>query len=115
MGGKKDVIGYLEKARQPYNQLKLLETSIVIYRLVRAPERLVFKIDTGNMPISKAMKFTEEMKQKLQRKVSYDPSTGNMTNSPNVLSMLENFFLPTSSDRKRIKYRICWWKPIRLC
>lgn len=97
-GGKKDIIGYLENARQPYNQLKLLETSIVIYRLVRAPERLVFKIDTGNMPLTKAMKFTEQMKQKLQKKVSYDPSTGKMTNSPNVLSMLENFFIPTSSD-----------------
>ena len=96
MGGKKDIIGYLEKARQPYNQLKLLETSVIIYRLIRAPERLVFKIDTGNMPISKALKFTEEMKRKLQKKISYDPSTGKMTNTPDVLSMLENFFIPTS-------------------
>ena len=92
--GKKDVIGYLEKAKQPYNQLRLIETSIVIYRLVRAPERLVFKIDTGNMPLDRAMKFVNQVKQSLQQKVFYDPQSGNLSNQPNVLSILENFFLP---------------------
>ena len=99
-GGKKEIFGYLEKAKQPYNQLKLLETSVVIYRLVRAPERLVFRIDVGNMPRDKAMKYVEKVKQNLQKKVSYDPTTGKTNNEPNVLSMLENFFLPqTSSGR----------------
>lgn len=99
IGGKRDVIGYLEKARQPYNQLKLLETSVVIYRLVRAPERLVFKIDTGSMPLSKAMKFVEQVKQKLQKKVSYDPSTGKMNNAPNVLCIRKNTEIPLLDGR----------------
>lgn len=93
-GGRKDVLGFLEKVKQPYNQVKLLETSVVIYRLVRAPERLVFRIDVGNMPRDKAMKFVEKVKTKMQKRVTYDPSTGTMSNEPNVLSMLENFFLP---------------------
>lgn len=96
-GGKKDIIGYLEKAKQPYNQLKLLETSVVIYRLIRAPERLVFRIDVGNMPRDKAMKYVEKVKHQMQKKVSYDPSTGKTSNDPNILSMLENFFLPQTS------------------
>jgi len=97
-GGKKDVLGYLEKVKQPYNQVKLLETSVVIYRIVRAPERLIFTIDVGNMPRDKAMKFVEKVKEKMQKKVSYDPSTGKTNNEPNVMSMLENFFLRQSSD-----------------
>jgi uncharacterized protein YwbE len=87
-------LGYLDKAKQPFNQLKLLETSVIIYRLVRAPERLVFKIDTGSMPRDKAMKFVEKIKQKLSQKVSYDTSTGELDNQPDVISMLDNYFLP---------------------
>jgi hypothetical protein len=96
--GKKDVFGYLEKVKQPYNQLKLIETSIVIYRIIRAPERLVFKIDTGNMPVDRAMKFVEQMKKSLQQKIFYDPQNGNLSNQPNVLSILDNFFLPQCID-----------------
>lgn len=93
-----NLMGYLEKAKVPYNQLKLLETSVIIYRMVRSPERLVFKIDTGNMPRDKAMKFVEKIKQRFIKKQSYNPTTGTMTNEPEVLSILENFFMPTSSE-----------------
>ena len=95
---KSEILGYLEKAKQPYNQLKLLETSVIIYRLVRSPERLVFRIDTGNMPKDKAMRFVEKIKQKFTKKVTYDSTTGQMSNSPEVFSVLENFFLPQSAD-----------------
>ncbi len=95
---RKDIIGYLDKTRVPYNQLKLLETSVVIYRIVRAPERFVFKIDTGNMPIDKAMKYTEKVKRKLSRTQTYNTSTGRLTNDPNIFSMIEDFYLPVSSD-----------------
>lgn len=97
---RKDVIGYLDKVKQPFNQLKLLETSVIIYRIVRAPERFVFNIDVGQMPRDKAMKFVEKVKQSMQKKVAYDPRTGAITNEPEVISMLENFFLPKSSDGK---------------
>jgi hypothetical protein len=95
---KTEVYGYLEKAKVPYNQLKLLETSVIIYRIVRAPERLVFKIDTGQMPKDKAMKFVEKIKQRFIKKQAYDPTTGRLTQEPEVLSILENFWLPTSSE-----------------
>jgi hypothetical protein len=93
-----DILGYLEKARVPYNQLKLLETSVVIYRLIRAPERLVFRIDTGNMPKDKALKYVEKVKQKLSKKQTYNPQTGQLTNEPEIFSMLENYYLPQSAD-----------------
>ena len=95
---KREFLGYLEKAKQPYNNLRLLETSVVIYRLIRAPERFVFSIDTGNMPKDKAMKYVEKMKQKFQKKQTYDAGTGKLTNEPEVFSILENFFLPQSAD-----------------
>ena len=95
---KKDVRGYLHKCRQPFNQLRLLETSVVIYRLIRSPERLVFKIDTGNMPKDKAMKYVEKIKNKFTKKQIYDQDTGNLTNSTDVTSILENFFLAQSAD-----------------
>jgi hypothetical protein len=95
---KEEIFGYLEKVKQPFNQLKLLETSVVIYRLVKSPERLVFKIDTGAMPKDKAMAFVEKVKQKFSQKVSYDQNKGTLVNDPNIISMLDNYFLPQSAD-----------------
>lgn len=92
---QRETFGYLEKARIPFNQLKLLETSVIIYRIIRSPERLVFKIDTGNMPRDKAMKYVEKVKNKFIKKQTYDPSTGELTHSPSIMSMLDNFFIPT--------------------
>lgn len=97
---KNDVLGYLEKVKVPYNQLKLLETSVVIYRLIRAPERFVFKIDVGGMPKDKAMKYVEKIKQQFVKKQSYDPQTGRLLNEPNVFSILENFFIAQGGDSK---------------
>lgn len=91
---KYEVMGYLEKAKVPYNQLKLLETSVIIYRIVRAPERFVFRIDTGSMPIKKAMAFVEKIKNKMTKKQTYDSSTGRLSQEPSVLSILDNFYLP---------------------
>ena len=97
-GSKKNVIGYLEKAKQPFNSLKLIETSIIIYRIVRSPERLVFSIDTGAMPMDKSLKFVDKIKKKMTQKVEFDAKTGTLNNNPNITSLIENFFLPQSSD-----------------
>jgi len=94
-----DVLGFLEKAKVPYNQLKLLETSVIIYRIVRSPERLVFKIDTGNMPRDKAMKFVEKIKTKFIKKQSYDPTTGNLTQEPEVLCIRHDTEIPLLDGR----------------
>lgn len=93
-----EVRGYLEKARVPYNQLKLLETSAIIARVVRAPERYVFRIDTGNMPRDKALKYVEKIKNKMQKKQTYDPKSGTLTHEPEILAILENFYLPQSAE-----------------
>ncbi len=96
---KNNIIGFLEKAKIPYNILKLLETSLVIYRIVRAPERLVFKIDVGNMPRDKGMKFVERVKEKMSRRESFDPNTGTLVNTTDVLSILDNYFIPQGENR----------------
>jgi len=93
-----EILGYLEKAKIPYNQLKLLETSVIIYRIVRAPERLVFRVDTGNMPMDKAMKFVEKVKDKMTRKITYDSATGQLSQQPDVMSIQDNYYLPQSAD-----------------
>jgi hypothetical protein len=93
-----NIFGYLEKARVPFNQLKLLETSVIIYRIVRSPERFVFRIDTGNMPRDKALKYVEKIKQKMSKKQTYDPRSGTLTNEPEIMSILENFYLPQSAE-----------------
>lgn len=95
---RNDIKGYLEKAKVPYNQLKLLETSVIIYRIVRAPERFVFRIDTGNMPKDKSMKFVNKIKTKLTKRQTYDVSTGRLSQDTNVMGIVENFFLPQSAD-----------------
>jgi len=93
-----EIFGYLEKSRIPYNQLKLLETSVIIYRIVRAPERLVFRIDTGNMPRDKALKYVEKIKTRMTKKQTYDPATGSLSQEPEVLSILENYYMPQSAE-----------------
>ena len=82
--------GYLEMCKIPYNQLKLLETSMIIYRIVRAPERFVYKIDTGAMPKEKAMKFVEKVKNKMNKKETFDAETGTLQNNSDVLCIRKN-------------------------
>jgi hypothetical protein len=96
---KQVLLGYLEKSRIPYNILKLLETSLVIYRIVRAPERLVFKIDVGNMPRDKGMKFVQKVKEQMNKKTMFDPNTGTLVNTNEVLSILDNYFIPQGENR----------------
>lgn len=97
-GSRYEIVGYLDKAMVPFNQLKLLETAVIIARIVRAPERFVFKIDTGSMPKEKALKYVEMIKKKMQKKQTYDPKTGLLTNESDIMGILENFFIPQSAD-----------------
>ena len=96
---RKHILGYLEKAKVPYNQLKLLETSVIIYRIVRSPERLVFKIDTGNMPKDKAFKFVEKIKTRFTKKQSYNPASGTLTQEPEILCIRKNTEIPLLDGR----------------
>jgi hypothetical protein len=87
-----DVRGYLEESVRTYNQLKNLEDSLIIYRLVRAPERRVWNIEVGRMPTQKADQFIRRMIQKYKKQLTYNPTTGNIDSSRNIQSLSEDYW-----------------------
>lgn len=89
----KNLISYLHKAQKPANQLKMLEDSLVIYRITRAPERRVFYIDVGNMANKKASQHVNNIMQGMKNRVVYDSATGKVKNAHNNLSMTEDYWL----------------------
>jgi hypothetical protein len=86
------VIPFLENARRPYRQLSLIEDSIVIYRLVRAPERLVFNVDVGNMAPPKAEAYLRKLIQQYWSKKTFDLDQGDVVKKFNPQSMLDAFW-----------------------
>lgn len=93
-GSKKRVISYLHKALKVINQLRMMEDSLVIYRLARAPERRIFYIDTGNLPKGKAEEYVRNIMSKYRNKIVYDAETGAIKDDRKHMSMLEDFWLP---------------------
>ena len=91
---KQVVIGYLYKSIKPYNQLRMIEDSLVIYRLARAPERRIFYIDVGNLPKLKAEQYLRSVMDKYKQKVVYNAQTGEVEDQKKQMSMLEDFWLP---------------------
>jgi Bacteriophage T4-like portal protein (Gp20) len=83
---------YLEVARRAYKQLSLIEDSIVVYRLVRAPERLAFYVDVGNMPAAKAEAYLKRLMQNYWSKRTYDSSQGGNVNVYDPQSMLDSYW-----------------------
>jgi hypothetical protein len=89
---------FIENARRAYKQLSLLEDAIVIYRMVRAPERLKFKIDVGNMPPAKAEAYLKQLMQSYWAKKTYDSSsTQGAGNVYDPQSMLDSFWFAKRS------------------
>ncbi len=80
---KQIIIGYLYKSIKPYNQLRMIEDSLVIYRLARAPERRIFYIDVGNLPKLKAEQYLRSVMDKYKQKVIYNASTGEVEDQKN--------------------------------
>lgn len=95
-----DTRGYLEAAIRSYNQLKSLEDCIIVYRLVRAPERKVWNIDVGRMPKGKAREFINQMVQRYKKKAIYDPTTGKINTSQNTKSVMEDYWFAKTEDGK---------------
>ena len=88
------VYGHLQKAIKPTNQLRMIEDSVVIYRISRAPERRIFYIDVGNLPKPKAEAYLKDVMTRYRNKLVYDASTGEVKDDRNQMSMLEDFWLP---------------------
>ena len=89
------VMGHLHKAIKPVNQLRMIEDAVVIYRIARAPERRIFKIDVGNLPKLKAEQYLRDVMARYRNKLVYDASTGEIRDDRNYMSMLEDFWLPS--------------------
>ena len=92
---KNIVLSYLHKAIKPVNQLRMIEDATVIYRIARAPERRIFKIDVGNLPKVKAEQYLRDVMARYRNKLVYDASTGEIRDDRNYMSMLEDFWLPS--------------------
>jgi hypothetical protein len=88
------VLSYLHKAIKALNQLRMIEDSLVIYRLSRAPERRIFYIDVGNLPKVKAEQYLREVMGRYRNKLVYDANTGEIKDDKKHMSMLEDFWLP---------------------
>jgi Bacteriophage T4-like portal protein (Gp20) len=91
---KGTVLSYLHKAIKALNQLRMVEDSLVIYRLSRAPERRIFYIDVGNLPKVKAEQYLKETMSRYRNKLTYNSDTGEMRDDRKFMSMLEDFWLP---------------------
>ena len=91
---KNMVLSHLHKAIKAVNQLRMIEDSLVIYRLSRAPERRIFYIDVGNLPKQKAEQYLREVMGRYRNKLVYDANTGEIRDDKKFMSMLEDFWLP---------------------
>ena len=91
---KKITLSYLHKAIKGLNQLRMIEDSLVIYRLSRAPERRIFYIDVGNLPKVKAEQYLRDVMSRYRNKLVYDANTGEIKDDKKFMSMLEDFWLP---------------------
>jgi hypothetical protein len=90
----------LENIFKVYKQKELLEDAVLIYRVQRAPERRMFKIDVGNMPSHLAMAFVERIKNEIhQRRIPSAHGGGSVVDATyNPLSMNEDYFFPVTAD-----------------
>ena len=91
---KGTVLSYLQKAIKSLNQLRMIEDSLVIYRLSRAPERRIFYIDVGNLPKIKAEQYLRDVMSRYRNKLVYDSGSGEIRDDKKYMSMLEDFWLP---------------------
>jgi hypothetical protein len=91
---KGNTLSYLHKAIKSLNQLRMIEDSLVIYRLSRAPERRIFYIDVGNLPKVKAEQYLRDVMMRYRNKLVYDATTGEVRDDKKFMSMLEDFWLP---------------------
>jgi hypothetical protein len=91
---RKKVLSHLHKSIKLVNQLRMMEDSLVVYRVSRAPERRIFYIDVGNLPKGKAEEYVRNMMSQYRNKIVYDATTGEVRDDRRHQSMMEDFWLP---------------------
>ena len=98
---KGTTLSWLHKSIKPLNQLMMIEDSLVIYRLSRAPERRIFYIDVGNLPKQKAEQYLRDVMMRYRNKLVYDANTGEVRDDKKFMSMMEDFWLPRREGGRR--------------
>jgi hypothetical protein len=78
----------------------MIEDSLVIYRISRAPERRIFYVDVGNLPKLKAEQYVNDIMNKFRNKIVYDATTGETRDDRRHLSMMEDFWMPRREGGK---------------
>lgn len=91
---KNITLSYLNKAIKSLNQLRMIEDSIVIYRMVRGTERRIFYIDVGNMPKVKAEQYLRETMMRYRNKLNYNIETGEVQADRRFQSLMDDYWLP---------------------
>ena len=84
----------LEGARKEFQKLMMMEDAMLIHRIMRAPEKRIFKIDIGNIPPNEVDTFMEQIITKMKKIPYIDPKTGNYDLKFNINNMLEDYYLP---------------------
>lgn len=94
------VVSHLDKAIVPYNNLKMMEDAMVIFRVVRAPQRRAIYVDVGNLQKNKSDSYMKEVMARFKNRMTYDSKTGTLSDRRNVLSMIEDYWLPRREGSK---------------
>ena len=97
------VVPFIEQARKRYIQLSYLEDSIVIYRLVRSPSRLVFKVDTRNLSAVDAEHYLKRVRDNYWNTRQFDISRGDFTNKFNPQAMIDGFWIAKNDSNSGIE------------
>jgi len=94
------IVSNLHKAIRPLNQMRMIEDSLIIYRISRAPERRIFYVDIGQLSKTKAEAYMKDLMQRYRNKLVYDSGTGQLQDNKRHMSMLEDIWLPRREGGK---------------
>lgn len=94
-----NIISYLDKAIRPFNMLRMMEDSLVVYRLTRAPERRLFYIETGDLPRQKAEQYVKDIADNYRNKIVFNGETGTIKDAKNTITMQDDFWLPQKNGQ----------------
>ena len=97
------VYSALERAKRPFNQLKLIEDAILIYRVSRSPEKYVFNVDIGKMSKSRGEQEVARLMKQFGTKKAYDPNTGSVGKAYDPMQIMENFWFVKGADSQGIQ------------
>ena len=98
----KIVYAPIERARRAVNQLTMIEDAVLIYRMVRSPEKYVFNVDIGRMGPAKGKQKVAQLMKQFATKKTYDPATGTVGKAYDPMQMMENFWFVKSADSEGI-------------